>query len=356
MSNSLRVPAVQPPAKYRLRQPPRLVSIVVPVYNEDCNIRELAQAIASVFGDQAYELMFVNDGSSDRTPSVLEELAENDPRVVAVSLARNFGHQAALSAGLNCARGDVVITMDGDMQHPPALIPELILKWQQGANIVHTQRHDTAAVPVLKRLTSRLFYRLFSALCGVPIRPGMADFRLLDRIVVDEITHIRDGQPFFRAMCVWMGYQSAVVPFTVAPRFSGISKYTVRRMLRMAMGGVLSFSTVPLRMGLGLGLVMGCASLVELAVVLIAWLRGATVPGWASMVGVMSLFFSGLFAVVGIQGQYLIRLYERVTQRPPFIIESIIRQNTRAEARSRVEGIIWQDTRAEAERVESESS
>ena len=170
---------------------PRLLSIVVPAFNEGGNVHTLAGAVAAVLKDQPYELIFVDDGSRDDTFDQIEQLSRRDGRVRGLSLSRNFGHQYALSAGLRHARGDAVVTMDADMQHPPSLLPTLIDRWREGYNVVQTVRRDSLKTPMLKRLTSRAYYRVFSALCGIPIEPGMADFRLLDRRVLDEINALK---------------------------------------------------------------------------------------------------------------------------------------------------------------------
>lgn len=304
-----------------LRPAPELVSIVVPVFNEGGNVAVLAAAVSDAMGQTPYELIFVDDGSRDDTFEQIESLIRRDGRVAGLALSRNFGHQYALSAGLRHARGQAVVMMDGDMQHPPALLPELIGKWRQGYNIVQTVRNDADHTPLLKRLSSRAFYRVFSALCGIRMEPGMADFRLLDRTVADELNRMNEGQLFLRGLLSWMGYRRALVPFDVAKRNSGRSKYSLRKMVRFAKAGIFAFSSVPLRVGIVIGLVMAGLSFLELGYVLVSYLRGETVAGWASIVAIMSLLFGVLFLVVGIQGEYIVRIYERVQHRPPFLIE-----------------------------------
>ncbi len=320
-------PPVQQPLGQGRRAQPTLVSIVVPVFNEAPNVGPLIEAVEAALDAQPYEILFVDDGSTDGTLSEIEKHAVRDERICAVVLSRNFGHQHALAAGLRCARGDVAVTMDGDLQHPPTLIPTLIAHWRDGANIVHTRRADTDDLPGFKRLTSRAFYRVFGWLSDVPLEPGMADFRLLDRRVVDELNRMQDGRLFLRALLRWMGYRSATVPFTPDPRHAGRSKYTPRKMFRLATDGTLAFSTVPLRIGLLIGVVTAALSFLELLFVVIAWLMGRTVPGWASTVGIVAFLFGVLFILLGIQGQYILRLYEQARARPPFIIERIVRRS-----------------------------
>lgn len=311
------------------RPRPALASIVVPVYNESGNLAVLAEAVARALPDQPYELIFVDDGSRDATFEEIDRLAAGNPSICGVRLSRNFGHQYALSAGLRQARGQVVIMMDGDMQHPPSVLPELIAQWRQGYNIVQAQRHDTRQTSWFKRTTSRMFYRLFGALCGIPMDPGMADFRLVDRMVLDELLAMQEGQLFLRGLIAWMGYRRAVVPFEVGQRYSGRSKYTLRKMLRFAKSGIFAFSAVPLRIAIVVGLLTALFSFAELMfVVYVHFFSDAkTQAGWASTVAIMSLLFGVLFLLIGLQGEYILRIYERVQRRPPFLIERIVRQN-----------------------------
>jgi dolichol-phosphate mannosyltransferase len=316
-----------PAAAVPLRPQPSLVSIVVPVFNEEGNVRPLADAVAEAMGQAGYELIFVDDGSTDGTLGQIEAAVSADGRVAGVSFSRNFGHQAALAAGLRHAAGQVVVTMDGDLQHPPALIPQLVRKWRQGWNVVQTRRRDEAAAPWLKRATSRAFYRVFSRLCGVHIDPGMSDYRLLDRSIVDELNRMNEGQLFLRGLVAWMGYRQAVVPFQAGGRLSGRPKYTLARMLRFAKAGVFSFSAVPLRLGVLLGALAAILAFGELVYVLIAYFTTNTVPGWASSTALISLLFGILFLLIGVQGEYVLRIYERVQSRPPFLVERVIRRS-----------------------------
>ncbi len=312
------------PGLMPLRDKPGLVSIVVPVYNEQDNVAPLAQAISESLPDQAYELLFVDDGSIDKTAERIAELAQTDQRVCCISLSRNFGHQNAISAGLGFVRGDVAITMDGDMQHPPSLLPQFIAQWQNGYNVVQGQRIDTKKVGFFKRVFSRLYYRLFSSLCDIQLTPGSADYRLLDRSILDELKRLGEGSLFLRGLLAWMGYRQAVIPFEPSERFAGRSKYTVRRMLRLARTGVFSFSAAPLRLSMLVGLIVFFLSLAELVYVVCMYFAGKTQPGWASTLAVMSLLLGTLFLLMGLQGEYLYRIYQKVYQRPAFVVERVI--------------------------------
>jgi len=318
------------------RRNPSLVSVVVPVFNERENLKPLADGIQAALKDTNYELILVDDGSGDGTFDEIEKLASANPKIVGLSLSRNFGHQYALAAGLRHARGDAVVTMDGDMQHPPELLPVLIDKWREGFNIVQTKRLDTQKVGWLKRVTSQTFYAAFGMLCGIRIDPGMADFRLLDRAVLDEINEMQEGQLFLRGLIAWMGYRRAVVPFEVGQRHSGKTKYTMAKMFKLAKAGLFSFSSIPLRVGVTVGFIIAFLSFAELLYVVISYFTQETVPGWASTVGITSMLFGVLFLLIGIQGEYILRIYERVQRRPPFLIERVVGQET--EARPDLEG------------------
>jgi len=269
----------------------------------------------------SWELIFSDDGSSDATWLEIGRLHSRDPRVRGVRLSRNFGHQYALMAGMQAARGDAVISMDGDLQHPPSLVPAMIDAWQAGHLIVKTARIDSEDVGIFKRVTSRNFYRLFSYLSGVTLDPGMADFRLLDRRVVDEITKFREDGLFLRGIVEWVGYPSTVLPYQSAKRFSGATKYTFRKMLGFAWSGISSFSVVPLRLASMVGFAASGLSFLGIAYAIISKLfYGHAVPGWASTVAIMSFLFGILFALLGLLGEYLGRVLIEVRQRPRFLV------------------------------------
>ncbi|NBB95008.1 MAG: glycosyltransferase [Planctomycetes bacterium] len=307
------------------RDEPSLVSIVVPVHNEADNVGPLVDGIRRAMGSGEYEVIFVDDGSTDHTAGAVAELAEADERLCGLSLSRCFGHQDALGAGLRYAAGDAVIMMDGDLQHPPEILPALIGKWREGYNIVQARRTDTTDTTWLKRTSSWTFYRIFTFLSGVKLDPGMADFRLLDRQVVEEINRLRGGRLFLRGLIAWMGYCRAEVRFDAPARAAGESKYTLRRSLRLAKDGMLAFSASPMRVGIRVGLIVSLLSFAYLLFVVAAKVLGwADVSGWASVAGMISLVGGVLLLLMGLQGEYLIRIYERVEQRPAFLVERVI--------------------------------
>lgn len=302
---------------------PDSISVVVPAFNEAGNLPHLYDALAIVLEEQSapWELVFVDDGSTDETWSVIESLCGDDKRVRGVRLSRNFGHQCALHAGLCHAVGEVVISMDADMQHPPAVIPNLIDEWRRGYKIVNTIRLDPLNIPLLKRLSSRGFYAVFSWLAGVDLRGGMADFRLIDRRVLDEILQFREDPLFFRGVVHWVGYPSTTVTFECGQRLSGKTKYTFRQMLRLAWHGVSSFSIVPLRIGVVVGL--GASFLAFCGVIYAIYSKvvaGSAIPGWASTVAILSFLFAILFMYLGLLGEYLGRVMVEVRDRPRYLV------------------------------------
>ncbi|HHH42642.1 MAG TPA: glycosyltransferase [Gammaproteobacteria bacterium] len=303
-------------------QSPRL-SIVIPAFNEEGNLKvvyaELHRVLEPV--EASWELIFVDDGSSDATWCLIEELAHADSRVKGIRFSRNFGHQYALLAGLQASTGAAIISLDADLQHPPELIPRLIEEWQKGNKIVKTVRLDPEKQSLFKKLTSRLFYRVFSYVSGVKIESGMADYRLMDRQVLEDVLSFREEGLFLRGLVQWVGYPNTSISYMPAERFSGTTKYTLGKMVKFAWHGVSSFSIVPLRIGILFGFI---ASAVSFASVLYAILgkviEGHTVPGWASSLAIISFLFGILFLFLGILGEYVGRILLEVRDRPRFIV------------------------------------
>ena len=300
-----------------------MISVVIPAYCEEGNVRKLHDELVQILTQVIvrWELVFVDDGSTDQTWREISKLHEEDFRVKGLRLSRNFGHQYAIFAGLAHSKGNAVITMDADLQHPPTTIPQLLAQWYEGSKIVHTIRVDHENISWTKRTTSRAFYRTFSYLSGVNLSAGMADFRLMDRQVVDEILQLGEGGLFLRGLIQWVGYPSSQVEFNCRDRFSGSSKYNLRQMLKFGWTGVTSFSLVPLRMAIVLGIVTSVISFSGLVYAVWGKLSGQAVPGWASEVGVQSFLFGILFIMLGIIGEYIGRILEEVRRRPRFLID-----------------------------------
>lgn len=300
-----------------------LISIVIPQLNESACLPDLYAGLCRACDPLPYEFefLFVDDGSTDDSIDVLSCLHQRDARVAYLALSRNFGHQSALSAGLAHAAGAAVIMMDGDLQHPPALIPELLERWCAGFDVVNTRRLDTEGVSSLKRLGSFLFYRLFNRVTNVRIEPGGADFRLMSRRAVDELNAMPERHRFVRGLVPWIGFRQTSIPFYAPRRFAGRSRISFGRNLRFALDGVTSFSLLPLHMFslvgwsfLGSSLAFGAvASLTHLAAV---W----SAPVWMTLVACMA-FFSGIqLALLGMMGEYLGRILEQVKGRPLYVV------------------------------------
>ncbi|MEX0345723.1 MAG: glycosyltransferase family 2 protein [Rhizobiaceae bacterium] len=318
------------------------VSIVCPCHNEEDNIEPLVKRLQKTLDNcpELYEIILVDDGSADATWRVIEDVSCRYPSVRGLRLSRNFGHQNALLAGLSGARGQAIISMDSDLQHPPEVIPELLDEWRNGAQIVVTTREpDNDSASFFKRKSSSLFYRIFTVLAGIEIRKGSSDFRLIDREALAILIKFAGKDQFLRGSVEWMGYRSSVVPYVVESRNAGRTKYNFRRMIRFAATAVTSFSNRPLRAGIWLGVIVGFLALLELFYVLTVALSGKSVPGWASTVGVMSFLFAILFIMVGIIGVYISRIHSLLQDRPTYIVtESVgLPQATNHQAAKRVE-------------------
>ncbi len=296
-----------------------LVSIVVPFYNEEENIRHFYDALCQVIAsrEEDFEFVFIDDGSRDRTPFLLQQLAREDQRVHSLILARNFGHQLALTCGMDHAQGDAVITMDGDMQHPPAMIPILLKSWHEGYEVVQTVRLSTEKVSAFKRWTSKVYYRLINSISRVHITEGGSDFRLLDRKVVDSLLMFREHARFIRGIISDIGYRQTRIEFRAPERHAGKSKFSLRKMLHFALDGITSYSTVPLRLAFYLGLMLGFGSLlVILYILIIKYYFMEAVPGWATL-SISILLLGGIQLVfLGVLGEYIGRIYEEVKDRP----------------------------------------
>jgi len=299
------------------------LSIVVPAFNEAGNLERFFEELEPVLREieLAWELILVDDGSKDATWEKIRLLNARDPRVRGIRFSRNFGHQYALLAGLSRARGDAVVSLDADLQHPPRVIAQLVEEWRKGSQIVHTVRRDPESVSRFKRTSSKLFYRTFSFLSGTHLADGMADFRLLDRQVVRSLLDFPEEGLFLRGLVHWVGFTSSSVVFECQPRFAGRTSYTLEKMLRFAWTGVTSFSLVPLRLSILLGLMTSAFAFEQgLEAVYGKLVLETNVPGWTQTMVVLSLLFGVLFIMLGIVGEYVGRILIEVRRRPRFIV------------------------------------
>ncbi len=309
----------------RARPDDPLLSIVVPVLNEEGCIEELARRIREVLSGSAvrYEILFVDDGSRDRTPQIIAALQSEDPALRTIRFTRTFGHQAALVAGLRYARGDAVVTMDGDLQHPPEFLPQLLAAWRRGSDVVHTVRRlPSGSRPGAKERAARAFYRSMMLLTQVPVIAAGADFRLLDRRVVDAFNALEEHFVFVRGLIPWLGFSECSVPYEVGQRFAGRSKYRLSPMLRLALDGIFSFSVLPLRLITVLGLFTTLAGVAYGVFWLGSYFAGRVdEAGWTSLV-VLVLVFGGVQLLsIGILSEYVGRTYDEVKRRPRYVID-----------------------------------
>jgi len=308
----------------------KLISFVVPVFNEEDNIQEFYKRITAVMQPLSYnyELLFIDDGSSDKTAYLINELVKQDARVQGYLFSRNYGHQLALTCGLDKATGDAVITMDGDLQHPPEMIPELLGYWEQGYEIVQTLRKATEDASFFKNITSSVYYKLINALSEVKITPGGSDFRLMDKKAVEAFRLYRERARFIRGLVNTLGFKYIAIEFIAPARFAGTSKFSLRKMLHFALDGITAFSRIPLRWAFYMGCVFGLGSIVLLFhVIYVKYIIEDAVPGWSTLAASV-LFLGGIQLVgIGIVGEYVGRVFEEVKQRPLYLVrEHLIRK------------------------------
>ncbi len=309
------------------REPLPIMSIIVPIHNEVGNLENLYRRIVLVTEANSipFELILIDDGSKDGSREVQRKLAEQDYRVKAVHLSRNFGHQIALTAGLDFSSGRVLVMMDGDLQHPPELIPELISRWEQGFDVVNTRRESTEGVGIFKRMSSASFYWLINKISEVPIIPGAADFRLIDRKVANALRDIRERNRFIRGLVNWTGYRSSEIVYRAPARCKGHSSYSFKKMARFALDGVTSFSTLPLQVCSLIGLVVSVLSaLYGLEAIYSKLISHQTVEGWTSVI-VAVLFLGGVQLLsLGVLGLYIGRVYTEAKARPLYLVEETL--------------------------------
>ncbi len=302
------------------------VDLVIPVFNEEGVIEHTHGRICDVVNSLGpdFRFIYVDDGSRDRTADSLRRMADSDPRVTLLQLSRNFGHQAALTAGMDASTADVVITLDGDGQHPPEMIPQMLELVAQGYDIVQTQRMDEAQPASFKKWTSSLFYRLINVISGTQVLPGAADFRAITRQAVDALKAMPEYHRFLRGMVSWIGFSTVILPYQPEERISGVSKYSLGKMVRLAMDAIFSFSLMPLYLGLSLGGFLFCLAAVEMVYVLSFWVTGRTSslePGWSSLMFVILIVGGILMTLLGFIGVYVGYIFQEVKRRPVYLVK-----------------------------------
>jgi dolichol-phosphate mannosyltransferase len=297
-----------------------LISVVAPAYNEERNIPRLYQAVREALAGENFELILVDDGSSDGTAARIRELRAADRSVRLIRFGRNFGQQAALLAGLEAARGAAVITLDCDLQHPPELLPKMLAAWRQGARVVQMVWVGSVGGSWFKDVTSRLFYWFINLVSETPVVPRAGDYQLLDREVVTSLLLFRDRQPFLRGLVSWLGYDSVRIEYTPHRRTEGHSAYSGRRMLRLSVQAITGLSSKPLRASFYVGLVTAIFCLIYGVFALVALVEGDTLPGWTSVIVLVSFLGAVQLVSVGILGEYIGRVYEQTRGTPRYVV------------------------------------
>ncbi len=298
----------------------RLLSVVAPMYEEEALVDAFHARVCAALDGLPFELVLVDDGSRDRTPQLLADLAARDERVRVVYLSRNFGHQTAITAGLDHARGDAVVMIDADLQDPPELIPEMIEHWRRGVDVVYAVRKRREGETRFKLMTARWFYKLFSTLGDVALEPDSGDFRLLDRAPLEALLSMRERNRFLRGMTVWIGYTQTAVPYERDARHAGETKYTLRRMVTFSLDAISSFSHRPLQLATLVGFF--CAALAFVLIPIIVGLRiaGSYLPGFGTITIAVLLLGGIQLMAIGLIGEYVGRIYDEVKRRPLYLV------------------------------------
>ena len=308
------------------------VSIIIPVYDEESNLPVLYQKLKSVLDPlslEDYEIVLIDDGSSDATWSIIQGLSAKDPQIKGIKLSRNFGHQSALIAGMDHAQGDVLITMDGDFQHPPEIIPQLLSKWREGFDIVCAQRDRTEKISWMKNSFSKFFLYVFNKISFVQLKEGVGDFRLISREVAEVLKSMKERCRFLRGLVSWVGFKSAYIVYTAPKRLSGQAKYSLRKSMLLALTGILSFSPKPLYWAGLFGLIVTFFSFIYIFyAIYLKLFTHYSLSGWASIL-ISVLFLGGVQLItIGILGSYLAMVFEEVKGRPTYIVQKMTPENS----------------------------
>lgn len=296
-----------------------MLSVVIPMYNEELGAKECVKRVRGVLLDMGcdYEIIFVNDGSRDRTLQYLVEEKENDESIRVIDLSRNFGHQAAITAGLDAAKGDCVVVIDGDLQDPPEVFPRLVEKWQEGFEVVHARRRKRDGISAFSKLRAKTFYRIMSAISEIDIPVDVGDFRLISKRVCDDLRNLREQHRYIRGLATWVGYEQTIIEYDREARFAGEAQYTLVKLIHLSMAGITGFSKVPLRLGLYAGAFCFAMSVL---LGIAALLMPSMVASWAP--AVIAIFFVGAIQLVcvGVIGEYVSLGLEHDRDRPLYLV------------------------------------
>lgn len=311
------------------RSRPKLLSVVAPAFNEQDGLAKFVEEVRAVAAGLAddYEILVVDDGSRDQTRDVLTTLRAGEPHLRWLGLSRNFGHQAALVAGLEHARGDVVITMDSDLQHPPALLPRMVELWQEGYDVVYTTKAGAAPFSLARRVMMAIGYKILRYVSGLNLTFGQSDFRLLDRAVLNALVAMPERDKFLRGLISWVGFRQTGIEYQVGARFAGTDKYTFRQLLHLVTTGVFSFTILPLRLFTAFGvtiallsMVYGAFAVVAGAIALITNNPELSPPGWATLTAAITLLGGIQLIGIGLLGEYIGRIYDETKRRPTYVV------------------------------------
>ncbi len=304
-----------------------MISVVVPLYNEEEVIEESYKRLTHVMSntDEDYELIFINDGSRDNTAYLAADICKKDSHVRLICFSRNFGHQIAITAGMDYARGDAIVIIDADLQDPPEIIPQMIEKWKEGYHVVYGKRTKRKGETFFKKVTAKVFYRFLQRMTQVDIPTDTGDFRLIDRKVCDTMKRLGEQNRYVRGLVSWVGYNQFALEYVRDERFAGETKYPFKKMVKLALDGIMSFSYKPLKLATFFGFFLSALSFIYLIIVVVQKLFGfPTVAGWASILAV-ELFFNGVMLIIlGIIGSYVGRIYEEAKGRPLYIVQEEI--------------------------------
>jgi glycosyltransferase involved in cell wall biosynthesis len=311
------------------------ISLVIPIYNEEEVLPQLDERVKQLLTKLGLdaEVLFVNDGSKDRSIELLRNMAASEPRYRVLSFSRNFGHQRAITAGMEKSRGRAVVVMDADLQDPPEVILEMVERWREGYDVVYGRRRSREGESAFKLITAKLFYRVFAALIPIEVPLDTGDFRLMSRRVVRTMTSLRETHRFVRGLVAWVGFKQIAVEYDRAARAAGETKYPLKKMISFALDGIASFSIQPLRLATYVGAFVGILSVFFGLASLVSWAMGAAVPGWTTTICCMSLLFSVQFFMLGVLGEYVGRIYEQAKGRPLYIIAERINFGSKAQRR-----------------------
>ncbi|WP_283153703.1 glycosyltransferase family 2 protein [Guptibacillus hwajinpoensis] len=305
---------------------PTRYSIIIPMYNEEEVIVEAYRRLKKVMNEigEPYELIFVNDGSQDRSLEIVKDYSEWDKKVKVIDLSRNFGHQIAITAGMDYASGDAVVVIDADLQDPPELIKQMIHKWKEGYEVVYAKRTKRKGETFFKRVTASLFYRTLRSLTDVDIPVDTGDFRLIDRKVCDQMNQLHEKNRFVRGLVSWVGFKQTAVEYERDERLYGESKYPLKKMLKLSLDGITSFSYKPLKLATYAGVLLSITGFLYMVLVIYQKLfTESTVMGWSSLIVIQLIFFGFVLMILGVMGEYIGRIYEEAKDRPVYIVREM---------------------------------